>query len=211
MIFPGERTVRTVEKEIWNFAYGGNMNPGVLIDRRGIRPMESAAGRLEGYRLAFNTRGIPWVEPAFANIASAPGKAVHGVLHRLTARQLRRLDLFEGEGLAYRHLDMEVSAYDGRSVNARVYSAIRVTAEKAPSCRYLKILREGARHYRLHPDYVRMLDEQTCWSAFQLPDPLFIHFERLLQRGKPVISSLQAFQRVVRSVVGNPFHIHRRR
>jgi hypothetical protein len=206
-----ERKSRTVEREIWNFAYGGNMNPGVLIDRRGIEPRESTAGRLEGYRLAFTAPGLPWVEPAFANIEPAPGDAVHGVLHRLTTRQLRRLDLFEGGGLAYRHLDLQVSAYDGRNIRARVYSSIRVSAEKAPSCRYLNILREGARHHGLHPDYVRMLDEHPCGSEFQVPDALFTRVEGLLRQGKPVISFLQAFQRFVCSVVKTPFQRPRRR
>jgi len=180
-----------VDNGIWNFAYGGNMNPGVLTGRRGIVPLESAAGRLEGYRLAFTARGFPLVEPAFANIEPAPGSAVHGVLLRLSASQFRRLDLFEGRGLAYRHLELAVVAYDGRRVRARVYSAVRTTAETAPSCRYLNLLREGARHHRLHPDCLRMLDEHPCTTRFRLPDALFVGFERLLLQGKPVISLVQ--------------------
>ena len=80
---------------IWNFAYGGNMNPSVLSERRRISPLESVAGRLKDYRLAFNTRGFPWIEPVFANVEYAPGEYVHGVLHRLTEEQFARLDRYE--------------------------------------------------------------------------------------------------------------------
>jgi hypothetical protein len=147
---------------IWNFAYGGNMNPGVLSERRQITPLESVAGRLDDYRLAFNTRGFPWVEPAFANVEYAPGDCVHGVLHRLTEEQFARLDRYEWGGVAYRHLEVDVTAYDGRMVRARVYSARYVSREKSPSCRYLNLIREGARVSGLDDEYVRMLDLHPC-------------------------------------------------
>lgn len=150
------------KEEIWNFAYGGNMNPKVLSDRRRITPLESIAGCLRDYRLAFNTRGFLWIEPSFANVVHTPGACVHGVLHRLTREQFALLDRYEWGGVAYRHLEIDVAAYDGREIRARVYSARYVSREKAPSCRYLGILREGARHYRLEEDYIRMLDRHPC-------------------------------------------------
>jgi len=184
-----------VDQEIWNFAYGGNMNPRVLRARRGIEPRESVAGCLPGYRLVFNARGVPWLEPAFANVEPATGEEVHGVLHRLTAGQMARLDLFEGGGMAYRHLNLEVRAYDGRTLQARVYSAIRVTAPKNPSCRYLNILREGARRHRLAPAYLQMLETHPCGSAWNVPDGLFIGFERLVRATAPIVSRLKILAR----------------
>lgn len=181
---------------IWNFAYGGNMNPRVLSERRRIDPLESVAGVLEDFRLVFNTRGIPWIEPAFANVEPVKGERVHGVLHRLTPEQFTRLDLFEGRGLAYRHMELDVKAYDGRTIRARVYSAIRVTAEKPPSCRYLNLLREGASFYQLAPEYVRMLSDQPCRNTFTLPDKTFVIFERFFGEGKPVLTVIQAVERL---------------
>ena len=72
--------------------------------------------------------------------------------------QFARLDRYEWGGVAYEHLELDVEAYDGREIRARVYSARYVSREKAPSCRYLTILREGARLSRLEnnliiPDY----------------------------------------------------------
>jgi len=172
----------SAEKEVWNFAYGGNMNPNVLHERRRIHPLESVGGYIEGYRLSFTLRGFPWLEPAFANIEPAPGEFIHGVLHRLTQNQFRRLDRFEGRGFAYRHLELDACAYDGRKIRARIYSAIIVSAEKKPSCRYLNILREGARYHQLNPEYVRMLDDHPCKNTPRPPEITFRIFEKLFDK-----------------------------
>jgi hypothetical protein len=154
--------VTSEQDGIWNFAYGGNMNPRVLSERRKISPLESLGGRLQDYRLVFNTRGFPWIEPAFANVEYAPGACVHGVLHRLTREQFARLDRYEWGGVAYRHLELDVAAYDGRILRAHVYSALYVSREKSPSCRYLSLIREGARLSGLDEDYVSALDRHPC-------------------------------------------------
>ncbi len=163
---------------IWNFAYGGNMNRRVLSERRRISPLESVPGRLEDHRLAFNTRGFPWIEPAFANVEPSPGDCVHGVLHRLTEAQFARLDRYEWGGVAYRHLELDVDAYDGRRVRARVYSARYVSREKSPSCRYLALIREGARLSGLDPDYVRMLALHPCRDTPNMSDSMIGLLER---------------------------------
>ena len=80
----------------------------------------------------------------------------------LSAGQFARLDRYEWGGVAYRHLELDVAAYDGRRVRARVYSARYVSREKSPSCRYLTLIREGARVSGLDDDYVRMLDRHPC-------------------------------------------------
>lgn len=166
------------QEGIWNFAYGGNMNPRVLSERRKISPLESVAGCLRDHRLAFNTRGFPWIEPTFANVEHAPGECVHGVLHRLTREQFSLLDRYEWGGVAYRHLELDVEAYDGRRIRAHVYSARYVSREKSPSCRYLGILREGARHHGLDEGYVKRLDRHPCLDTPTLSDKAIGMFER---------------------------------
>lgn len=163
---------------VWNFAYGGNMNPRVLSERRRITPLESVAGRLEDYRLSFTARGFPWIEPAFANVEYAPGACVHGVLHRLTGKQFEQLDRYEWGGVAYRHLELDVTAYDGRRIRAKVYSARYVSREKSPSCRYLALIREGARLSGLDEEYVRMLDRLPCRVTPALSNSAIGLFER---------------------------------
>jgi hypothetical protein len=175
-----ERISESMSKHdgIWNFAYGGNMNPRVLSERRKISPLESVGGCLKDYRLAFNTRGFPWIEPAFANVEHAPGAFVHGVLHRLTAEQFARLDRYEWGGVAYRHLELDVEAYDGRVIRARVYSARYVSREKSPSCRYLALIREGARLSGLDESYVSALDRHPCRDTPTMSNSAIGLFER---------------------------------
>ena len=163
---------------IWNFAYGGNMNPGVLSVRRRISPLESVPGFLDGYRLAFNTRGFPWIEPAFANVEAASGACVHGVLHRLTEEQFSRLDRYEWGGVAYRHLEIDAKAYDGRRIRAKVYTARYVSREKSPSCRYLALIREGARQSGLDEAYVRMLERHPCRDTPRMSNSMIGLLER---------------------------------
>ena len=40
----------------WYFAFGANMSTGKLTNVRGITPLETAAGSVEGWRLVFNHR-----------------------------------------------------------------------------------------------------------------------------------------------------------
>ncbi len=183
-------------KDLWNFAYGGNMNPKVLSERRGIHPLESVAGVLEGYRLAFNARGFPWIEPVFANVEPAEGENVHGVLHRLTREQFSLLDRYEARGLVYRHVELDVKAYDGRIIRAHIYRAIMASREKAPSCRYLDILREGARQSRLDTDYVRMLHDHPCRATPRVPESVLLLSERVFKIGKPLLQVIHAGRRL---------------
>ncbi len=178
--------------DTWNFSYGANMNPKVLSKRRGIDPLESLAGCLKDYRLVFNLRGFPWVEPVFANIEPDQGSSVHGVLHRLTPEQFHRLDLFEGGGRAYKHLELDVEAYDGRTIQAHVYSARMITDEGSPSCRYLNLLNEGARHFGLDPDYIKMLEDHPCCGPSNAPDFVVRGLEGMMNMGVSVMSVLEA-------------------
>ena len=93
---------------VWYFGFGANMSPATLARREGITAMESRAGSLPGYALAFTYRGYdePPCEPRFANIEPTDGKrgdglSVHGVAHKITFRELKILDKYEGEGTAY--------------------------------------------------------------------------------------------------------------
>ncbi len=73
------------EDYVWNFAYGSNMNPISLSQRRRIMPVCSVAAVLYNWEMRFNQTGIPAVEPVFASVQpckDVPGVQVHGVLHK---------------------------------------------------------------------------------------------------------------------------------
>src|SRR5471032_3125734 len=77
---------------IWYFAYGANIDLGTFVERRGIRPLTSRVGRIVGYRLRFNLEGRPKGKAAPANIWPDAEREVWGVLHKITRRDLLRLD-----------------------------------------------------------------------------------------------------------------------
>jgi cation transport regulator ChaC len=145
---------------VWNFAFGSNLHPAKRQARARLRPLEAVPGRARDYRLAFNIRGIPWIEPSMASIEPAPGEEVHGLLLRLTHEQWEHLDHSEGAGRAYMHEELEVEAYDGRRIRA---FAFRVRPERAaphdvpPSLRYLTLIRDGAAASGLDPNWQHYL------------------------------------------------------
>jgi hypothetical protein len=71
----------------WYFAYGSNMDPVRLFDQRlaprGVPRGERIAGRLDGWRLAFDKPARRPTGAAAANIVPAEGGAVHGTLNAL--------------------------------------------------------------------------------------------------------------------------------
>jgi hypothetical protein len=65
------------------------MHPNVLSGRRKIHPIESIPGVLEGLQSTFDLQGVPGLEPCFGNIKENPQSEIHGVLHKLTSKDLR--------------------------------------------------------------------------------------------------------------------------
>ncbi|GLI64460.1 hypothetical protein VaNZ11_007732 [Volvox africanus] len=112
------------------------------------------------------------------NSSNRWGSEVHGVLHRISLNDWIQIMTTEGVGAGksgYRVVEVEVTQYDGRRVRAltlegqapSMHSAARPVS---PSRRYLGLLRDGARHYGLDPEYVTYLDslnpyEGDGWNA----------------------------------------------
>ena len=139
---------------IWYFAYGANM-AGAVLARRGLDPVSSEAGWVDGYVLTFSHRGLLPTEPAFANLEPRHGERVHGVLHCLAAGDLARLDRIEGA--EYAHIDVAATTAQGVSVVARAYKDPYPVAGLRPSRRYLQCVCDGARDAGLPLDWVARL------------------------------------------------------
>lgn len=82
------------------FAYFSNISPSRLgplasLSSRRFDVLDVQLSTLNDYRLVFNVPGLP-PEPAFANIESAKGHAVKGVLYTLGKSNFQRLALSEG-------------------------------------------------------------------------------------------------------------------
>ena len=145
--------------EIWYFAYGSNMHVGTFVERRRIRPLESRVGRITGYRLRFNLEGRPKGKAAPANIWPDADQEVWGVLHKITRRDLLRLDSTEGvPGRGYRPVWLNADDMDGNPLTAITYVATGKEVDGRPSLRYISLLRDGARFHGLPEHWLQFLD-----------------------------------------------------
>jgi cation transport regulator ChaC len=144
---------------VWYLAYGSNMHHSAFRERRGMRPSEWRIARIKGYRLRFNLEGRPKGRAAPANICPDPGCEMWGVLYRITRRELLRLDATEGvPGRHYRHVLVPAEDPDGNIVTAVTYMARGLDADRAPSFRYISLLRDGARAHGLPEAWVQYLE-----------------------------------------------------
>lgn len=107
------------------FAYGSNMNPERVAARKLPTVGDPKPARLHNYKLLFNKISRYRVGAASANIVSAFGCSVIGVLYELTnSRSIKTMDPFENSPEDYAreavfvHLD-----HDGQADEAKVIAA----------------------------------------------------------------------------------------
>jgi len=166
------------------FAFGSNVHRSVFSERRDIKPLALARGRVVDYRLAFNLRGFSEVEPSFASIEPALGEEVHGMVYLLSPVDWLRLCASEGAGLTYAVENVRVELYrpeglrfgkrqgtleetsDGRLlIEARTlrtrpgpWRVDQRADEPKPSERYLNLIKEGAMRRGLDATWQQQLD-----------------------------------------------------
>ncbi len=146
-----------------HFAYGSNMSRALMGARC---PAAEALGTalLSGWRFVIAAEG-------FASIAPQPGARVHGVLWRLTARDLAAVNAYESidSGL---YLRRRLSVRCGeRQAAALVYIAGRA-GEGKPRPGYLDVVLAAARDWSLPDDYIRSLERwaPSGWRAARRRD-----------------------------------------
>src|SRR5215470_863751 len=135
-----------------HFAYGSNMSRGAMGARC---PGATALGvaTLAGWRFVINPDG-------YGSIAPHRGGIVHGVLWRLTPRDLAAVNAYENvEGGLYLRRMLAV-AFRARSISALVYVARR-QGQGTPRPGYIRLVVEAARDWRLPEPYIRSLQQ---WS-----------------------------------------------
>jgi cation transport regulator ChaC len=145
----------------WYFAYGPNMNAVRLFEERlqpeGVPRGERIAGRLDGWRLAFNKRARTPAGAGAGNIVAAAGESVHGTLNLLPHKGFEILDRYEGVagGHYERRIVPVVRADTGETVDAVTYVALSVGERLRPTRDYLGHLLAG--HDLLPADYCARL------------------------------------------------------
>ncbi|MBY0317337.1 MAG: gamma-glutamylcyclotransferase [Reyranella sp.] len=132
----------------WYFAYGSNMNAVRLFEDRlkpeGVGAGERIAGRLDGWRLAFNKQGRVAGTGA-GNIVPATEDMVHGTLNLLPEKGFEVLDRYEGvAGGHYERRTVPVWRVDtGITVEAITYVALLTGEGLRPTREYLAHLLAG--------------------------------------------------------------------
>lgn len=134
------------------FAYGSNMHRAAMTARC---PNARAIGasRLDGYEFFIGVDG-------WGSVRRAPGKVVHGVLWRLTPRDMAALHAYEllhKQIYLVRYLPVRV---DGRTALAMVYLLRRARAGR-PKPGYAEMCAAAARSWGLPERHVRVI---ARWS-----------------------------------------------
>jgi cation transport regulator ChaC len=134
------------------FAYGSNMQRAAMTRRcPGARAIGPAV--LEGHKFFIGIDGWGSVKPR-------RGERVHGVLWRLTPRDIAALHAYEllHQGLYdVRHLPVRLG---GSCVRAMIYLLRRKAAGK-PKPGYVEMIAAAARGWRLPERYIRAVER---WS-----------------------------------------------
>jgi gamma-glutamylcyclotransferase len=128
------------------FAYGSNMDPDQLAERR-INPLSRRHARLAGYALLFNKLATKNPSEGKANITPCVGGIVEGIVYEVVEKELKRLDDKEGiQSGDYLRVKLSVELDDGSHVDAMAYVAhpSKVRSGLKPTKVYLRHLLAGA-------------------------------------------------------------------
>jgi len=145
------------------FAYGSNMNRPAMSRRcPGARAIGPAV--LDGYRFFVGLEG-------WGSVAPSTGDAVHGVLWRVTPRDIAALHTYEllHQGLYdVRHVPVR---HDARRMRAMIY-LLRRRAPGKPRPGYVEMIAAAARGWELPEPYVRSVERWSTsrWTGTRVID-----------------------------------------
>jgi gamma-glutamylcyclotransferase (GGCT)/AIG2-like uncharacterized protein YtfP len=138
------------------FAYGSNMSRALM--RRHCRTARViGVAVLEGYRFVITADG-------YASVERRAGAVVHGVLWRLTPRDIAALDSYEDVDAGLYHVRHLVVRQGASRRRAMVYIA-RPRGEGRPKAGYLELVITAARDWELPEDYIH---EVGRWAPSRL-------------------------------------------
>jgi len=128
----------------WCFCFGPELSSQAL-GKHGVDVLVSVNVSVKGWRVCFNSKGIPMVEPVFANLVKGePEDAVHGLAFQVPLEDMDRLDGFVPN---YMRANVQFTTYTEQTLEGFLYTARQrvVVDEQAPSQRYLDLIAEWAR------------------------------------------------------------------
>lgn len=124
----------------------------VSLNSREIFPVESKPAEILDYDLIFfGGAGMACAE-------AKEGKSFHGVLHKVSQKEMKVLDGIER---VYERVPSKAKLYDGTIQDCTVYAdptgKIDRSNDKPPTARYIQIMSEGAESYGVKKEYVDWL------------------------------------------------------
>jgi hypothetical protein len=155
-----------VDRKIWYFAFGANLSPEVLAQRR-IRVYESFDHVLEDAALRFTLAGF-YKGHGYASADIAEGEVVYGKMYLILQRDALRMDYFEGVPF----LDVHDKVF--REFNDSEFYYYRGKVARSglkPTREYLDYLLTAYREMDIVPeDYIDSLAGTEVLEQFLPPD-----------------------------------------
>ncbi|MEW6534227.1 MAG: gamma-glutamylcyclotransferase family protein [Candidatus Auribacterota bacterium] len=144
---------------VWFFSYSSNMNAERLIGR-GVKFISKEPAYLENYLLKFNKKSVDGTTKA--NIVAATDQRVYGILYKMNAAELNKLDNIEGVTSGhYRRKTVPVCTTNGEVFMADVFIAndkyVCDDDNIRPSQQHLNTLITAACDNRLDQQYIEYL------------------------------------------------------
>jgi len=143
------------------FAFGSNMDPDRIKLRLEEFPQitklipQAKRVRLPGYRFAFNKYSTI-DHTGKANIVNDDKFEVWGVLFRINEDALEILkDIEKG----YNDTILKVFSDENEKYDAVTFIAKKIQNSLKPTPEYLQLILDGARHYKLPPEYIASIEE----------------------------------------------------
>jgi len=137
------------------------------------------AVKVPGWRLTYDLKGFPFVEPSFADIEPiADGDRtpeVQGVCHQITEAEWDGIVATEGGGGVIEHgyHPVTVNAIPLRGDQTPIQSislsvgpspVLKLNGQlHLPSKRYVDLIAEGAKHYQLDPEYIDWIETHDVY------------------------------------------------
>jgi gamma-glutamylcyclotransferase (GGCT)/AIG2-like uncharacterized protein YtfP len=145
------------------FAYGSNMSrPLMRLHAPNAKAIDTA--RLEHHRFIITSDG-------YASIVPARGQIVHGVLWRLTIRDVASLNAYESvDSGFYRRVRLNVSCAARREAALVYLARTRTIGQPRPG--YLDVVVAAAADWDLPAPYIQTLRRfsPTRWRGARVPD-----------------------------------------
>jgi gamma-glutamylcyclotransferase (GGCT)/AIG2-like uncharacterized protein YtfP len=142
---------------MYYFAYGSNMSRARLCQRV-PSAMRVAVASLRAHRVHFHKIGMgDGSGKCGAEYTGDPQDRIWGVVYRLAPQHRATLDRFEGEGIGYRRVAVDVLLDTGETCRCFTYLATRVDESLLPFTWYKRHVLIGARENGLPADYVSKL------------------------------------------------------